>query len=281
MRYRSGPAAGSGIDIYSCAGKLISRINWDRSSIRGLGWSEDEQLLVVTEDGSVRCYYGLHGDFHPFSLGHGSEQIGVASCRFWLSGFVALLKDNSLISVSSYDEPRPKLLAKPMEGDVQSWSLIPPAYTLSRTVEVLLAIDRTIYVVDATESEDSGLSDGPFKHVKVSPNGRFAALFTEDGKVWVVSSDFQNKLSEYDSKAKTIPKNVEWCGNDSVILAWEDEIHMVGPRGVAIKYYYDDQVHVLPDIDGARLYRYYITDIEANNNHIETRWKTYKGALMR
>jgi vacuolar protein sorting-associated protein 16 len=177
----------------------------------------------------------------------------VTACRFWFSGFVTLLSNNTLVSVSSYGEPRPKILARLPEGEVHSWSLIPPAYTLSRTVEVLLAIDRTIFVVDATEAEDRGLSDGPFKHVRVSPNGRFAALFTEDGKVWVVSSDFQNKLSDYDSKARTLPKHVEWCGNDSVILAWEDEVHMVGPRGVALKYFYEGQVHVVPDIDGVRL----------------------------
>lgn len=241
------------IDIYSWAGKLISRLNWDSGPIRGLGWSEDEKLIVVTADGSVRCYDDLHGEFHPFLLGHGAEEVGVVACRFWYSGFVALLTNNSLISVSSYEEPRPKILARPPAGELQSWSLIPPAYTLSRTVEVLLAIDRTICVVDANECEDPGLSDGPFKHVKVSPNGRFAALFTEDGKVWMVSSDFQNKLSEYNSKAKTFPKHVEWCGNDSVLLAWEDEIHLVGQKGAAVKYFYDGQVHVVPDLDGVRL----------------------------
>jgi hypothetical protein len=232
---------------------LISQLSWEKGSIRGIGWSDDERLLVVSEDGTVRCYYGLHGDFHPFSLGHDSESVGVVSCRFYSSGFVALLSNNALISVTSYDEPRPKLLASPPEGQVHSWSLIPPAYTNSRSVEVLLAIENTIYVVDITEAEDRGLSDGPFKHVSVSPNGRFAALYTEDGKVWVVGSDFQNKYSEYDSKAKTTPTIVHWCGNDSVILAWEDEIHMVGPNGVASKHYYDDQVHVVPDVDGIRI----------------------------
>ena len=210
-------------------------------------------LLVVTEDGTVRVYHSLYGDFHPFSLGHGAEEYGVKSCRFWSSGFVALLSNNTLVAVYSYDEPRPKALAPPKEGEVHSWSLIPPAYTLSRSVEVLLAIDHTIYVVDAAEAEDRGLSDGPFKHVSVSPNGRFAALYTEDGKVWVVGSDFQNKYSEYDSKAKTTPSYVHWCGNDSVILAWEDEVHMVCPNNVAAKYFYDGQVHVVPDLDGVRL----------------------------
>ena len=158
-----------------------------------------------------------------------------------------------MVAVSSFDEPRPKLLAAAPDADVHSWSLIPPAYTLSRSVEVLLAIEKTILVIDATEAEDRGLSDGPFKHVSVSPNGRFAALYTDDGKVWVVGSDFQNKYSEYVTKAKTPPTNLYWCGNDSVVLAWEDEIHMIGPNGAAAKYYYDSQVHVVPDIDGVRI----------------------------
>ncbi|KAL2000523.1 hypothetical protein VTN02DRAFT_2963 [Thermoascus thermophilus] len=252
-RYRDAQTAKSSIDIYSCSGKLISQISWEYGPIRGLGWSDDEELLVVTEDGTVRRYFGLHGDFSPFSLGNGAEEYGVRACRFWSSGFVALLSNNQLIAVSQYDEPRPKLLATCPEGEVSSWSLIPPAYTLSRSVEVLLAVDKTIYVVDATEAEDRILQNGPFKHVSVSPTGRFVALFTGDGKVWVVSSDFQNKFSEYDSKAKTPPKTVEWCGNDAVILAWEDEIHIVGPNGASSKYFYDGHVHVIPDFDGVRL----------------------------
>jgi hypothetical protein len=254
-RYRTGQSTKPTIDIYSSSGKLISNIQWEKGTIKGLGWSDDEKLLVVTEDGTVHCYFGLHGDFQPFLLGHGAEEYGVQSCRFWSHGFLALLSNNAIIAVSSFDEPRPRLLAQPPEGEVHSWSLIPPAYTLSRSVEVLLAIDKTIYTVDATEAEDRGLSDGPFKHVSVSPNGRFAALFTEDGKVWVVGSDFQNKYSEYDSRAKTTPTQIHWCGNDSVILAWEDEIHMVGPGSgaSAVKFYYDDQVHVVPDLDGVRL----------------------------
>ncbi|KAK4944573.1 Vacuolar protein sorting-associated protein 16 [Elasticomyces elasticus] len=252
-RYRTGQSTKSTIDIYSSSGKPISNINWEKGVIKGLGWSDDEKLLVVTEEGTVHCYFGLHGDFQPFLLGHGAEEFGVKSCRFWSHGFVALLSNNALVAVSSFEEPRPRLLAHAPEGEVHSWSLIPPAYTLSRSVEVLLAVDKTIFVVDASEAEDRGLSDGPFKHVSVSPNGRFAALFTEDGKVWVVGSDFQNKYSEYDSKAKTTPTQMIWCGNDAVVLAWEDEIHMLGPEGAAVKYYYDDQVHVVPDIDGVRL----------------------------
>ncbi|DAA73259.1 TPA_exp: Uncharacterized protein A8136_5184 [Trichophyton benhamiae CBS 112371] len=253
QRYRDAQTSKSSIDIYSCSGQRICRINWDHGSIRGLGWSDDERLLAITEDGTVRCYYGLSGDFTPFSLGSVAEEYGVVGCRFWSTGFVALLSNNQLVAVSHYDEPRPKLLAQSPEGEINSWSLIPPTYTLSRSVEVLLAIDKTIYVVDAADCEDRMLQNGPFKHVSVSPNGLFVALFTGDGKLWVVSSDFQNKFSEYDSHARTPPGSVTWCGNDAVVLAWEDEVHVVGPNGASVKHFYDGQVHIIPDIDGIRI----------------------------
>lgn len=161
---------------------------------------------------------------------------------------VALLSNNTLITVSSYHEPRPKLLAPPPgEGEVHSWNIIPPAYTLSRSVEVLLSIGNTVYVSDATECEDRYLDIGPFTHMCVSPNGKFAALYTTTGTAHVITSDFQNRLSEYDSRSKIPPKYFEWCGNDAVVIAWEDEVHLVGPGGSLARFYHDSgRVHLVP-----------------------------------
>ncbi|EMC97761.1 hypothetical protein BAUCODRAFT_66530 [Baudoinia panamericana UAMH 10762] len=250
---RGAQSAKSSIDIYSCAGKLIRQIPWERQTVKAVGWSEDERLLVITNDGTVRSYADLHGDFTPFNIGHGAEEHGVKGCKFWSNGFVALLGNNRLVAVTRYEEPRPQLLASTPSGEVMSWTVIPPEYTSSRAVEVLLAINKTVYVVDPAECEDRGLEAGPFRHIGVSPNGKFIALYTDDSKVWVISSDFQDRYSEYESKVKTIPKDLQWCGNNAVVLAWEDELHLVGPNGAASKFYYDSIMHLLPDIDGIRV----------------------------
>ncbi len=82
VAYRGGPPSKRSIEIYSSAGKPIRSISWDKiSDIRGLGWSDDEKLLIVTKDGTVRCYVDLQGDFAQFSLGSDAEQHGVESCR--------------------------------------------------------------------------------------------------------------------------------------------------------------------------------------------------------
>ncbi|KAI0840636.1 vacuolar protein sorting-associated protein 16 [Hypoxylon sp. FL0890] len=253
VSYQPSKSSKPSIDIYSCAGKLLKSINWDKGSVKGLGWSEDEKLLVVSYDGTVRCYYNLQGDFTQFSLGREAEDFGVHSCRFYDQGMVALLTNNALISVSSYNEPRPKALATPPEGEVHAWAIISPSFTLSRSVEVLLSIGKTVYVVDKTECEDRFLDIGPFSHISVSPNGKFAALYATDGKAHVITSDFQSRLSEHDSRSQLTPKYLEWCGNDAVVIAWEDEVNVVGPNNAAASYVYEGRVHVIGDHDGVRL----------------------------
>ena len=89
------------------------------------------------------------------------------------------------------------------------------------------------------------LDIGPFTHISVSPNGKFVALYTETGKAYVITSDFQNRLSEHDSGSRIPPKDLQWCGNDAVVIAWEDEVHIIGPNNAAAKYFYDSRVHLV------------------------------------
>lgn len=80
LAYQPGKTSKPAIDIYSLAGKKLRTIPWDKGTVKGLGWSEEETLLVVTSDGTVRCY-DLQGDFTQFSIGHGADNYGVESCR--------------------------------------------------------------------------------------------------------------------------------------------------------------------------------------------------------
>ena len=263
------------IEIRSLAGKLIRRISWNGGAsgdgaqdglIRGLGWSGDEELIVVTAAGTVRVYE-LQGEFRQFSLGHGAETHTVRSVCFWDGGLVALLGDNTLVAVDGYDEPRPRALAKVALGTVEghesplertpvvvhAWTVVPPAQTLSRSVEVLLSVGQTICVVDAAECDDKGLNVGPFSHVSVAPDGRLVALYSATkGRVHVVSADFADIVDEADMDSHIEPRFVGWCGSSDALVAWEDEVRVVGDANVS--FIYDcDRVHVVQEPDGARL----------------------------
>ncbi|PHH49100.1 putative vacuolar protein sorting-associated protein 16 -like protein [Ceratocystis fimbriata CBS 114723] len=250
IAYQAGKSSKHSIDIYSYAGKPLRQIPWDNGTIKGLGWSEDELLLVVMPEGTVRCY-DYQGEFTQFTLGHGAENYGVVSCKFYGQGLVALLGNNTLISVASYSEPRPKPLAPVPNGTVHAWAIVPPNHTLSRSVEALVSLENTIYCVDATDCEDRFLDIGPFSHISVSPNGRRVALYTVGGIAHVVSSDFQERFVEHNANSEIPPKHVEWAGSDAVI-AWEDEVHIIGPDDTSVTYLYDtNRVHVISEHDGA------------------------------
>ncbi|KAI8081330.1 Vps16, C-terminal region-domain-containing protein [Halteromyces radiatus] len=159
-----------------------------------------------------------------------------------------------LISVTNFYEPQPKQMAE--TGLIElphSWTVIPPQYTLSRHVEVLIATGTTIIVVDSKEAQDQFLQQGPFTKMTVSPNGKFLALFTAEGKLWVVSTDFEKNLSEYATKSKIPPQQLVWCGTDSVVMYWDKIVLMIGPFGDWIKFSYDDPIFLSSEIDGVRI----------------------------
>lgn len=56
---------------------MLIDLKWEQATIRGLGWSDKEELLIVSEDGTVRRYLGLDGEFTSFSLGN------VSTTRFF------------------------------------------------------------------------------------------------------------------------------------------------------------------------------------------------------
>lgn len=113
-----------------------------------------------------------------------------------------------------------------------SWAVIPPDQSISRHVEVLLSVDATILTVDNLESADQRVARGPFLHVSPSPNGKFLALLTFSGLLWVVSTDFQRELVVLDTAtvgAEGPVNQVEWCGNDAVLVTWNDLASLILP----------------------------------------------------
>ncbi|KAL2918872.1 Vacuolar protein sorting-associated protein 16 [Polyrhizophydium stewartii] len=247
------PTAKPVMHIFTSSGKLLSQFQWDKGRIVAMGWTRSERLVCVMEYGLLRLY-DLHGDFVQITLGDEAKDSGVLDALVHDNSVVVLTNALKLIAVANIDEPRPVALADPqLTQQPHSWAVVPPSQSLSKHVEVLLAVGNTIVVVDTKNAQDQLLQQGPFARMSLSPNAKFLALFTADGRLWVVSSDFQNNLAEFRTNSTVPPLQMTWCGNDSVLLHWEDTILMVGPSGDWIKYAYEGVVHIVNEIDCARI----------------------------
>ena len=80
---------------------------------------------------------------------------------------------------------------------------------------------------------------GPVTSMSVSPNGRLLALFTAEGILQVISTDFQKNFSVFATKTRAALNQLVWCGVDSVVLHWDKLLLMVGPNGDYIEYAQD------------------------------------------
>lgn len=259
---RGGPAfTKSQIQVYSPAGEGLLLFSWDQSRIVRFGWTFDERLVVLNEEGVYRLY-DLQGDYQQFSVGSEEAELGIIDARIHENGLVALTGSLTLLEVKDWEGGRPLALANPgISEPPHSWAVIPPDQSISRHVEVLLSVDATILTVDNLESTDQRVARGPFLRVSPSPNGKFLALLTSAGLLWVVSSDFQRELVVLDTAtvgAEGPVNQVEWCGNDAVLVTWKDLASLILPSrdniaGETLRYLYFGATFVVTETDGARV----------------------------
>ena len=115
-----------------------------------------------------------------------------SDCSLWCSDGLSIpdatitprsIKLNSGLSSSGSGSGSDDRIATAIE-------VVPPKYTRSQLVEVLVATsDRSVVVVDESGPEDQLCSDmipSPIILMTLAPNGKFLAAFRKDGKCSVV-----------------------------------------------------------------------------------------------
>lgn len=265
--------------IFNSAGVLLSETVWKHPGGRliGMSWSDDQTLISIVQDGTI-YRYNIHAELIQPNVTMGKEcfEQNVVECVFWGNGVVCLTEGGQLFCISDFKTMKPYKLAD-VPGLTEDDMLQPtclavrePQYTMSGNVEVLVAVGDEIYVVDEDEAqsirfdepsgEDSEMQNddygnliGPVQKMIVSPNGKFLTLFTHDGRVVVVGMESKQIAIDYSCESALPPQQMAWCGMDSVLLYWDEDLMMVGPLGDPVHYFYDEPVILIPECDGVRI----------------------------
>ncbi|ODQ65066.1 vacuolar protein sorting-associated protein 16 [Nadsonia fulvescens var. elongata DSM 6958] len=254
--YKGGESRQTGISIFSGVGKLMKRLPWDSGRIKGLGWTNQEHIIAVSEEGITRHYYDFQGNFKQFSLGKEAEEHNVVECKFWENGFVALLSNKRFIIVSNYQRPNPRFLAKmeDVDEDITSWAIRPPTSIYNQSAGVLVGLATKVFILDTATCQQVNF-DKTINLMMVSPNGQLVVCQCSDGSLDIVTTDFQNTISTYNDAERTgLPSSISWCGNDAIGLVWEDELTLVGFNSETLTMYYDSSVILFPELDGLRIF---------------------------
>eukprot|EP00127_Corallochytrium_limacisporum_P000610 Clim_evm9s22 gene=Clim_evmTU9s22 len=249
------------IHTFNGAGERIGQINYDASGgehLVDMAWTEGELLLLVFESGLIRVH-NMHGAFvTEFSFGREVEAAGVVDSRIFGTGVVVLTRDWRFFAVLNLENPRPKQVSEGIPGmDTQpmAWTIIEPIFTHSRQLEIVVAYDSTIYVIDFVNCQDQMLTHGPYVQMTLSPDRKLISLLNDTGQMYVTTSDFMTTYSEFNTQSKEQPRQMCWCANDAVAAEWNGSLLIIGPYGDWIKYEYDphDAIQLFSERDGLRI----------------------------
>ncbi|RSH83220.1 uncharacterized protein EHS24_006887 [Apiotrichum porosum] len=249
------------IQVYTSSGRLIATLSWELAPPVLLHFTQST-LVVLSDEGTYRLYdLSSPGDYSQFTLGPDVADLGVVSARAWEDGLVVLTGGLQFVEARGWKGGKvaPLALSGLTEAPL-SWAITPPEQSMSGHVEVVVSTGSTVLTIDSLERIDQRLSKGPFSQIAISPNGRFSALITLSGSLWVVSSDFARNLSEVDlskfveaAEGTGQPDRVEWCGDNAVVVAWGGKVVMFGPGGDTLEYDYPPAVVLAGEVDGLRI----------------------------
>lgn len=254
------------LEIYSASGLPLASLLWKSGPVVALGWSAEEELLCVQEDGAV-LVYGLYGDFRRhFSMGNEVLQNRVLDARIFHTEFgsgVAILTGAYRFTLSA-NVGDLKLRRMPEVPGLQS---APSCWTTlchDRVPHILLAVGPDLYLLDhATCSAvtPAGLAPGvsSFLQMAVSFTYRYLALFTDTGYIWMGTASLKEKLCEFNCNIRAPPKQMVWCSRPrskerAVVVAWERRLMVVGNAPESIQFVLDEDSYLVPELDGVRIF---------------------------
>eukprot|EP01122_Echinamoeba_exundans_P014185 TRINITY_DN6375_c0_g1_i2.p1 TRINITY_DN6375_c0_g1~~TRINITY_DN6375_c0_g1_i2.p1 ORF type:complete len:830 (+),score=168.25 TRINITY_DN6375_c0_g1_i2:36-2525(+) len=248
------------IDVYSSSGVKLSSFIWDKGHIVKMAWDDIERLVVVLDDGTI-ALYNVFGDQLKRIPTKREEirQNRVRDAYIWSGGVVMLTHNLQFFCTMNFDDPFTIKLRDPgLVEPPTCWTVIEPQLTENNSVQVLVGtVSGTILTVDANQVQDMLAPNGPFLAISVAPTGKLLACFTKTGSVWVVSADFAQNLSSFETGLNFPPYQFAWCGIDAVVAVWgagEDWfLFAIGPFANFLKYTYREPLTLVPEPDGIRI----------------------------
>ncbi len=245
-------------------GARLASIPCSKSIPVEIGWTEDENLLLVLKDGLAMLHDVLGNYIRTLSMLPASQSADLQSVvKATVCGFaLVVLTSTMMLQVCndvSVNTPRVYQMISGISPTrpVVCLAVQPPHLTSSGFLEVFLSTcDKTLIVVNSRGAKDQLLQQhikAPIIIMALAPNGRFVACFTACGILTVMSTSFTTKILDFDTSSSFAPRQVQWCGEDSVVLCWTDSLLLVGPYGHWLRFPCANAQHIIAEADCCRV----------------------------
>ncbi|OQR84802.1 vacuolar protein sorting-associated protein [Achlya hypogyna] len=261
--------------IFNACGTRLASISFKeydekKKTLLGMAWTDEMRLLLVFDDG-LCVTYSIMGDVeNTFNILSKNLNTKIWSFESWGGGIACLLGNYMVVQVMDIDSVQPRIDLIMETGISETnpptcMAVLNPRFVKSNMPEIFLGTsNRSLVVLTKIPSGnkdsmvDMQLQDAlkaPIEAIAIAPNGMFMAMYTQDGLLTVLNTAFDKKILEFETSSKTTPKSMLWCGEDSVVLYWQNVgLIMVGPLGSWLKFPCDGPVELCQEVDSCRIY---------------------------
>uniref|UniRef100_A0A4W3IJR3 Vacuolar protein sorting-associated protein 16 homolog n=1 Tax=Callorhinchus milii TaxID=7868 RepID=A0A4W3IJR3_CALMI len=241
------------LEIYSSSGALITSFPWKSGLVVHIGWTASEDLLFIQDDGTV-LIYDIFGTFkRHFSMGNEVLQNRVVEAKVFHSvygsGVAILTGAFRFTCATNIDDLKLRRLPEipGLQDSPTCWVVL----MQDRQTRIILANGKDLYILDnasciAVTPPNLGPQVCAITQIAVSFNYKWLALFTDDGNIWMalVMVFFCESVSRCTRSKST---------NPCVVGIWDKLLLVVGSSKEKIKFHLDEEVHLVPEIDGVRI----------------------------
>ncbi|KAJ6638263.1 Vacuolar protein sorting-associated protein 16 like [Pseudolycoriella hygida] len=256
------------VRIFTASGVLLGSITWNNGLLLAMGWSDHEELICVQDDGLVSIY-DMFGNYqHTFSMGQEAKDTKVIDVRIFSSSAgtgVALMTTNfRIFLINSIKEPKNRQLPSMQKSivDPTCWEVV----SEERDTFCLVAREKELLKLrqgDSICSIQNVSFDKEYSSIvamSVSYNHAYIALYTNNGILWMGTSDLKTKLCEFSTGRTERLLQMSWildsenCRSaDGIVITYPSLLIVISVAGDSNLYSYDPAIVLIPEMDGVRV----------------------------
>ncbi|XP_055381224.1 vacuolar protein sorting-associated protein 16 homolog [Condylostylus longicornis] len=259
------------IYIFNCAGSFLSAIKWKHGHLLAMGWNESEELLCVQNDGLVFIYDMFGQEKHHLSICQEASLTKVISAKIFPTqtgtGIAVMTTNFRIFFIKNVTEPGGKQMPEIPKSAVDPtwWEIV----SEERNTFCLVAREKELLKLVRGQTACNTyvtLFEKPFKSIilmSTSFNHRYLAIYTNNGIIWLGTTDLKTKFCEFDTGRSERPKQIEWIldpencrQSDAVIISYSSLLLIVNTNGDQTTFMYDPATFLIPELDGIRILTY-------------------------
>ena len=254
------------MNVHAASGAEISKWKWRTAGkIMVIGWSLDQDLVFVMEDGTV-LVYSIFGELiKSTSMGQEAKDVKIRDAKIFHSkystGVAILTTKNRFFVVQNLREPRVRRF---FDAEFSQEGSEPPSWpwcvlALERHARIYCMASKDLTIVTLSEVITVPMDENCFaaRCMSISPDSNNLTILFNQGTLWVgkIDANGVSKIFQITIDSSDVSE-ITWCGSDTILAFAPDasQCFIINSVGVQHQDFLFGFVCAIPEVDSARVY---------------------------